>query len=66
MYPEVVARGETCPLLEWNGKRYICKLVMTAGKQGDYYRSMLLVGTGCRQYLNPWRQDVRQRNNRGE
>lgn len=61
MYPDTVARGEICPLLEWNGERYMCKLITTPGKQGDYYRMMLLVGKGCRAYLNPWRKDVRKR-----
>jgi hypothetical protein len=62
MYPHIVAEGEVCPLLEWNGERYICNLVTMPGKEGNYYRMMLWVGKGCRAYLNSWRRDVRRRN----
>jgi hypothetical protein len=62
MYPETVAAADICPLLEWNGERYECNLVTIQGKEGRYYRDMLWVGKGCRQYLNPWRHNVRERN----
>lgn len=61
MYPEEVASGAICPLLEWNDERYICRLVTMSGKDGDFYRYMLWVGKGCRNYLNPWRKNVRLR-----
>lgn len=61
MYPEDVANGSICPLLEWNGERYVCQLVTKPGKDGNFYRYMLWVGKGCRNYLNPWRKDVRPR-----
>lgn len=61
MYPSAVVHGDVCPLLKWNGGRYTCRLVTMPGKQGDYYRDMLWVGKGCRNYLNPWRSDVRPR-----
>ena len=66
MYPEIVAAGDMCPLLVWNGKRYECTLVTMPGKEGRYYRDMLWVGKGCRQYLNPWRQDVRKRHGKDD
>jgi hypothetical protein len=62
MYPQTIAAGDFCPLLEWNGERYICNLVTMPGKEGNYYKTMLWVGKGCRTYLNPWRRNVRKRN----
>ncbi len=61
MYPEDVAGGTICPLLEWNGEKYTCRLVMMPGYDGNFYRYALGVGRGCRNYLNPWRKDVRPR-----
>lgn len=60
-FPHDVAAGKVCPLLEWNGERYVCRLVMMEDRDGQFYRSMLWVGKGCRNYLNPWRSDVRPR-----
>jgi hypothetical protein len=60
-YPEEIARGDMCPSLRWNGERYICELMKRPGSEGDFYKWQLHAGLGCRNFLNPWRKDVRER-----
>jgi hypothetical protein len=57
-HPE--AEGRRCPELFWNGKRYVCRM-MDLPRMGDFYRDQLQVGDGCASYLNPWREEVRER-----
>ena len=54
-------RDKTCPELSWTGVRYTCKLMAADNRLADFYRRELQAGGGCRSYLNPWRQDVRER-----
>ncbi|HRT26827.1 MAG TPA: hypothetical protein P5308_07420 [Syntrophales bacterium] len=53
--------GKVCPELEWNGNRYVCRLLKTPGPMVFFYKEELQVGGGCRSYLNPWRKDIRPR-----
>jgi hypothetical protein len=54
-------REEPCPELEWNGRRYVCRLMARPGRMADFYKSELQSGGGCRSFENPWRQEVRER-----
>ncbi|MDD2671952.1 MAG: hypothetical protein PHG91_13715 [Syntrophales bacterium] len=54
-------KGVVCPELEWNGVRYVCKIMSPQEKLSDFYRTELQTGQGCRFYLNPWRNNVRIR-----
>lgn len=49
-----------CPSLQWNGKRYVCELMMDT-KYGEMYREKLYAGAGCCSGLNSWRKDVKKR-----
>lgn len=55
------AGEEICPELEWNGKRYVCRVMTLPGGMNDFYREQLQAGLGCRSYNNPWRKDMRPR-----
>ncbi|HOD35087.1 MAG TPA: hypothetical protein PLR20_05490 [Syntrophales bacterium] len=57
-HPEALDR--VCPELQWNGRRYICKLMQIEGRTGSFYRMELRCGNGCVSQ-NPWRRDVRER-----
>lgn len=46
-----------CPELEWDGKRYICKLCFE-DILGEIYREELFIGTGCSSNLNSWRKEI--------
>lgn len=59
-HPEAAKEGRRCPELHWNGKRYVCRMMDLPG-MGSFYRTELQVGGGCASYLNPWRNDVRER-----
>ncbi len=50
-----------CPELKWNGKRYICGLMVEPGGMSHFIREQLQAGLGCRSYCNPWRSEVRER-----
>ena len=43
-----------CPELEWNGERYICKIM-------DLRRKQELVNEFCCMPENEWRLDIRER-----
>jgi hypothetical protein len=43
-----------CPVLKWNGRRYLCELV-------DLFKDALAIGAGCCAPLNTWREKVRER-----
>lgn len=51
-----------CPELKWDEtrKRYLC-LLMDSEQEGAAARYQLHEGQGCCAPLNPWRQDVRNR-----
>ncbi len=52
-----------CPDLKWDfdGNRYICRLMTLSGNQGFEYRKELYAGEGCCCGLNSWRGDVKDR-----
>jgi hypothetical protein len=52
----VHGHGTPCEDLEWNGSRYVCKLV---GDPAVAYS--LGIGKGCCCSMNNWREDVRER-----
>ncbi len=49
---------QTCPALEWNGLRHVCKLMKLPGDLGDFFRLQIGSGTGCTEPGNPWRKEV--------
>jgi hypothetical protein len=51
-----------CPLLLWNGQRYVCDLMSIPGNVGFAYRKELYAGEGCCMNLNTWRQNIKERN----
>lgn len=46
-----------CPVLVWNGERYICGMA-------DEWQDQLAIGEGCCMNMNSWRGDVRERDSR--
>ena len=53
---------ERCPELDWNGARYVCKLMQLPDPEGAFYRDDLYAGAGCCMPLfNDWRRDVKFR-----
>lgn len=48
-----------CPELQWNGERYICKIIV--GPLSKRYKEELYIGEGCCSNLNSWRQEVKPR-----
>ena len=59
-HPQAAQNGKRCPELIWNGRRYLCRMMDLPG-MGDFYRGQLQVGDGCASYMNPWREDIRER-----
>ncbi len=65
-HPDEIERGQICPSLHWNGGRYVCSLMMRPGGEGQFYQWQMNAGLGCRNFLNPWRNDVRERNGKDD